>query len=254
MAEWDTGEPACAVQVSRHLPLNHLTSNRVRPGRTVSRFGGKKLEDWIKQLFQDEALVRMGHNQRKEDSNLGLGWLYYGLTRLVRPSKVVVIGSYRGFSPMLFAKAMADNVEGGSVCFIDPSLVDDQWTDPERVQDHFAGYGLTNIEHHRATTQEFVKSQAYANLGEVGLVMIDGYHTAEQAKIDFDAFAPLVPASGFLLLHDSTLLKTSRIYGPGREYETTVYLYVEELKKDPSLEVIDFPFDRGLTIVRKRTG
>ena len=245
---------AAATEARRRLsahPNNCKTTYDGRSRQESSSRGGPALENWIKQLFEDEILVRMGHDQRTEDANLGLGWLYYGLTRLARPSKIVVIGSCRGFSPMLFGKALSENVEDGTVCFIDPSLVNDQWKDADQVQEHFRSYGINNIEHHLATTQQFVESEAYRALGEVGIVMIDGYHTAEQAKIDFEAFEPLVPKNGFLLLHDSVLRKTSRIYGEGNEYDTTVYLFVEELKQNPNLQVLDLPFDRGLTIVRK---
>ena len=86
-------------------------------------------------------MLQMGHAQRAEDLNLGLGWLYYGLARLLRPQRIVVIGSYRGFAPMLFARALADNGEGGRVTLIEPSLVDDFWTDSNRVAAHFSEAG-----------------------------------------------------------------------------------------------------------------
>ena len=31
--------------------------------------------DWISRLFEHSELTRMGHGQRVEDLNLGLGWL-----------------------------------------------------------------------------------------------------------------------------------------------------------------------------------
>ena len=91
------------------------------------------MNDWIATLFQQPDLLRMGHGQRSEDLNLGLGWLYYGLTRAIRPSTIVAIGSFRGFVPLVLGKASQDNVENGRVYFIDPSLVDDFWKDPARV-------------------------------------------------------------------------------------------------------------------------
>ena len=65
-------------------------------------------------------MLRMGHCQTIEDLNLGMGWLYYGYTRLLRPQKIVVIGSWRGFTPLIFGKALADNGNNGVVHFIDP--------------------------------------------------------------------------------------------------------------------------------------
>ena len=37
------------------------------------------MQDWIGRLFENHDLTRMGHGQRVEDLNLGLGWVYYGL-------------------------------------------------------------------------------------------------------------------------------------------------------------------------------
>src|SRR5207302_8700235 len=78
---------------------------------------GVRMEEWIARLFSDRNLLRMGHAQRAEDLNLGLGWLYYGLARVIRPAQVVVVGSFRGFVPLILGKALADNSEGGEVVF-----------------------------------------------------------------------------------------------------------------------------------------
>ena len=90
----------------------------------------------------------MGHNQRAADLNLGLGWLYYGLARVIRPARAVVIGSWRGFVPLIVGRALQDNLEGGEVTFIDPSLVDDFWQDAGAVSRYFARLSVRNIRHH----------------------------------------------------------------------------------------------------------
>ena len=55
------------------------------------------LNAWIGELFVDKDLARMGHFQRLEDRNLGLGWIYYGLARLLRgPRHAVMIGPKEG--------------------------------------------------------------------------------------------------------------------------------------------------------------
>ncbi len=87
-------------------------------------------DDFIRNLLADPDMLRMGHLQRQEDLNLGLGWIYYALGRVIRPTRAVVIGSLRGFAPSVIAKSMQDNAEGGDVVFIDPSYVDGFWTDP----------------------------------------------------------------------------------------------------------------------------
>jgi predicted O-methyltransferase YrrM len=213
----------------------------------------QQLTDWIDRLFQQRTLLLMGHAQRHEDLNLGLGWLYYAVARMLRPTTAVVIGSYRGYAPLVFARAMSDNSEGGRVLFIDPGLVDDFWHDKQRVGEHFAGFGIGNIEHHLVTTQQFVASDTYRELDEVGIVFIDGYHTAEQAQIDFQAFGSKLAANGLILLHDSVARKVSNIYGQGREYVHTVADFAGELKQHADWQVLDFPFGDGVTVVRRAT-
>jgi predicted O-methyltransferase YrrM len=209
------------------------------------------MNDWIAKLLENWALRGMGHGQRADDGNLGLGWLYYALARIVRPETVVVIGSYRGFVPLLFGKALSDNLEKGQVYFIDPALVDDFWKNPAFVANYFAGFGVTNVRHFLMTTQEFVDSDSYRELRSVDLLFVDGYHSEEQARYDYQAFHRFLSPKGIVLFHDSIAVTTSGIYGPGRSYEHRVKVFIDTLKKDPSLQVFDLPYASGVTLVRR---
>lgn len=210
------------------------------------------MKPWISKLFEQSDLLRMGHGQRAEDLNLGLGWLYYALGRVLRPRHAVVIGSHRGFVPLVLGKALQDNLEPGDVTFIDPSMVDSFWDDPGTVRRYFSGHGLENIRHFRMTTQEFVRTEAYGALGEVGLVFIDGHHTEEQARFDYAAFEGMLGPRGFALFHDSMVVRDDKVYGAERAYEMRVKYFVDQLKTDPALQVMDWPFGvSGLTLVRK---
>ena len=84
--------------------------------------------------------------------------------------------------------ALADNLEGGEVIFIAPSMVDDFWKDAETVQRWFAGFGVTNVRHYPMTTQAFIATEDYSALGRVGMVFVDGYHAEEQVRFDYHAF------------------------------------------------------------------
>jgi len=209
------------------------------------------MTEWIEQLLADPKMLRMGHCQRLEDLNLGMGWIYYALTRLLRPKRAVVIGSYRGFVPLILGKALADNVEGGSVWFIDPSLVDDFWTDPAKVDRHFASFGVKNIRHFRGTTQEFVESEHYRVLGEVGLVHVDGFHTEDQVRFDYYAFESRLAPGGIMLFHDSVVVRRSKVYDESLSHEFGVRRFIDSLREDRSLQIFDLPVGPGLTLVRK---
>jgi len=208
--------------------------------------------DWVARLFEHPDLLRMGHHQRAEDRNLGLGWLYYAFGRILRPRLAVVIGSWRGFVPIMIAKALQDNLEPGEVIFIDPSLADDFWKDATRVKEYFLGYGVGNIRHFPMTTQEFVTTGDYRALGKVGLVFIDGLHTEEQASFDYGAFSGLLEPRGLVMIHDSMILRPDKVYGGEKAYGMSVKLFVDRLKRDPSLQLLDLPFGHtGLTLLRK---
>lgn len=209
------------------------------------------LQAWIKTLYGDRKMLGMGHAQSKADRNLGLGWLYYSLARMQRASRVVVIGSYRGFVPMVLARALQDNRNAGIVDFIDPSLVDDFWKDSARVQEHFARFGIDNIRHHLHTTQEFVATDAYRALRDVDVLFVDGYHSREQAKFDHLAFVDKLSADASVLFHDSIGNHESRIYGEDKRYRYSVKQYMDELKATPDLQVCDFDYGSGVTLVKR---
>ncbi len=207
--------------------------------------------DWLEKILAQEDLGMMGHGQRPGYLDLGLGWLYYALARLLRPARVVCIGSWRGFVPIVLGHALKHNGEGGRITFIDPSLVDDFWSKPQRTRAWFESFGLENIEHHRLTTQEFVGTEAYRTLAAVGLLFVDGYHTAEQARFDHEVFLERLTQDAYILFHDSIRPKFSALYGEDKCYTHTVHLYIDELKRRPELQVIDFPFGAGLSLVRR---
>ena len=210
------------------------------------------MEDWISKLYSDPEMFGMGHLERAEDLNLGLGWLYYALARIGRPSRAVVIGSYRGFAPMIIAKAIQDNLEPGNLTFIDPSMADPFWRDPAEVTRHFTSHGIYNIEHHLCTTEEFAETSAYRELENIGLLMIDGYHDVAHARLDFETFEPKLGPSALVLFHDSVRPFASTIYDREAPYVHDVHEYMRELRKREDLDMIDLPFGAGITLVRKR--
>jgi hypothetical protein len=88
------------------------------------------------------------------------------------------------------------------------------------------------------TTQEFVASDAWRQLDEVGIVLVDGYHTEAQARLDHNAFAATAGTrDGCVLFHDSVRERVSRIYGADKAYSHTVKRYMDALRVDPAWQV-----------------
>ncbi len=121
------------------------------------------------------------------------------------------------------------------------------------MRDYFREFGVDNIVHHCLTTQQFVQTRDYRQLDKIGIVLIDGYHTADQARFDFEAFADKLAPQGLILLHDSLWRQTSPMYGPGREYVRNVVDFVAELRASTAWQVFDLPFGEGLSLVRRPT-
>jgi hypothetical protein len=201
-------------------------------------------------LFTLPRLEDSGHLVRGEDHNLGFGWLYYALVRALRPRHVVVIGSLRGFVPIVLGRAMLDNLEGGRVTFIDPSLADDFWSDASAVDAHFRAHGTSNVRHIRLTTQDFVRSEHFERLGPVGLLFVDGLHTMEQARFDHESFLPLLGTAP-AVFHDSCTTNISKMYG--KQYTRSVGGYIAALRSTGVFDVFELPIAPGVAFVSKRT-
>ena len=209
---------------------------------------GFGLPSLIDHMKGHDDLWRMGHGQNQEASDLGLGWLYYGLARALRPSLAVVIGSWRGFVPMLIGQAIQDANSNGKLIFIDPSFVDGQWKDD--VTAYFQGFGVNCVSHYCQTSEDFLASHRLT-ANSVDLLFIDGYHTAEQCRLEYEGFTPLLAPGAMTLFHDSASHTISKIYGQDRKYEHTVWRYIEELKRDPGLEVTNVEIAKGVALVRR---
>jgi len=181
-------------------------------------------------------------NQR----NLGLGWLYYSLTRTFQIKKAISIGSGRGFVPILLAKGIQDN-GGGVLHFIDPSFDDDFWKEPEKVKAWFEIFGVEKIiKHYRVTTQQFSETDIYRQLNEINLVFIDGSHKYEDVKIDFNAFKDIISDNGFLAFHDTISRSMNPLWQGARKL-------ISEIANTGTYQVFDFKLGAGFTLVQKVT-
>jgi len=183
--------------------------------------------------------VPLGQNSTVD--NLGLGWMYYSLVRIIRPKFVVAIGSCRGFMPLCAARAAQDN-EYGKVIFVDPSLsyiteCKDFWSDPDKVNDWFANFELTDwIMHLKETSEEAVPHvKKIIGKAKLGLVIIDGWHSYEQSLQDFEEYSKLT--DGFVLFHDPI------------EKDRGVRYTIDVLKKR-GYQLITLGYDGGLSMVK----
>ncbi len=213
--------------------------------------------DLIRTIF--EHAKPLGHHEAKGNLNLGFGFLYYGLVRTLRPKHVVVIGSGFGFSVACLALALKDNGKG-QLSFIDPSysvLTDGpfktmggtaQWDDPEKVERHFARFGVERIvTHYRMRSDEFYAKYDALGLPDIDLAFIDGSHSFLDVRQDFSSSLRHARKNAYLLLHDTNIYLREFVRHAG------VKRWLNMLRRRTELfELVDFPFSSGVAIVRVR--
>jgi predicted O-methyltransferase YrrM len=96
----------------------------------------------------------------------------------------------------------------------------------------------------RLTGVEAARNHAALGIREADFVFIDGDHTREGLRSDWEGWSSLVTADGIIALHDSRPSATR-----GLDAESMLFTR-EVVLKDPRFEVVDFA--DTLTILRKQ--
>lgn len=191
------------------------------------------------------------HNEDWKKNNMGFGFLLYGLVRNVRAEKVLVVGSQKGYVPAVMALACKD--EGnGKVVFVDASY-DFREEDKERSGKSWGGLGIWDklpddfweplgiedfIELNVMTTEE------YCGMSEdlFDVIFIDGDHSYEGVKKDYELLWPKLKQGGLMIFHD-ILVDRETEWG-----KCGVKQFWDELDKK---EFLVINYDVGMGVIRK---
>jgi predicted O-methyltransferase YrrM len=199
----------------------------------------------------------LGHHEDPTTLNLGFGFLYYALVRMLRPRHVVVVGSGYGFSVVCLALGLNDN-DGGALSFVDPSYSllrhgplhtvggASQWDDPESVRAHFGRFGVADrVTHFKMTSAEFFAGYAARGLPGIDLAFIDGNHSYEDVRHDFLAALGHMHRNAYVLLHDTNIYVREFLGHAG------VKRWLKVVEREPDrFQAVDFPFASGVALVR----
>ncbi len=200
-----------------------------------------------------------GHHEDAKTLNLGFGFLYYGLVRVLRPQHVLVIGSGYGFSVVCLALGLKDNGKG-QLSFIDPSysLLKNGpfktiggvgfWDDPDRVRAHFRRFGVEElVTHYKKRSDEFFPTYGELGLPPIDVAFIDGSHAYKDVRYDFLQVLARARKNTYIFLHDTNIYIREILQHAG------VKKWLATLRRQPELfEIVDFPFSSGVALVRVR--
>ncbi len=187
----------------------------------------------------------------------GLGqsaWLLHGLTRSLRPAVAVEIGTARGWSACHIGLALRENVEG-RLYAIDPHQ-DTAWNDTD-------GRGSTTLDVLKRNLRrmrlepyvEIVRKDSAAAAAAwtlpIDLLFIDGDHSYEGVRRDWELFSPHVRPFGVIVFHDTTweLHKGDPYY----RSDMGVPRFVNELRA-AGHPVITIDRDCGISMVQRPAG
>jgi predicted O-methyltransferase YrrM len=185
----------------------------------------------------------------------GLGdsaFMLYGLARALKPEVAVEIGSARGKSACYVGAALKQN-DRGKLYAIDPHVRTD-WNDLDSIDtlaEMRANIKTLHLESHVEIVRE-MSSDAAANWSHpIDMLFIDGDHSYEGVKRDWELFSPHVSSFGVVVFHDTIWdLRSDARYA---RKDMGVPAFVEELRST-GYPVITLDRDFGVSMVQPIPG
>jgi hypothetical protein len=195
------------------------------------------------------------------DVNLGFGLLYYALGRLYRPRKMLVIGSRRTFSLVCFALAMKDNGNDGTLYFVDAGF--DGKADgfaessggeldggEKPVTELLTTFAIDSIvKRFVMEPRKFFNLYERHGVADIDTAFIDGDHSFEGFRHDFERAAGVVKKGGLIMFHDALVNESnSPLLG---QYFGVSQVVEKCLRGNPKFELLTLPVFPGLGIARR---
>lgn len=179
-------------------------------------------------------------------------WLLFGLARAIKPSVCVEIGSARGLSACYVGLALKE-LGAGHLYAIDPHMRTD-WNDQDSVdtyrlmQRNLRAFGVANCV---TIIREYSDKAAAGWDRQIDLIFIDGDHSYEGVKRDWDLFVPHLREFGVVIFHD-TLWDIAPDPSLARD-DMGVPRFVDDLRRR-GYPVITIDQQCGISMVQPKVG
>jgi predicted O-methyltransferase YrrM len=187
--------------------------------------------------------------------NSGLGhsaWILYSLVRAKKPQVCVEIGSARGRSASFIGLALRDNGKG-MLYAIDPHL-QTPWNDPDsrdtfiEMRKNLAAVGVQGFVR---VIRDWSGAVASSWNRPIDILFIDGDHSYEGVKRDWEAFLPHMAPFGIVVFHDT--IWNIQASAPKDYPNIGVPRFVEELRQQ-GYPVLTLENDHGVSLVQPELG
>jgi predicted O-methyltransferase YrrM len=172
--------------------------------RDPSALRFRNVERWPESVrgFEDLAFMFSSNQLNHGVASLQIdeAALLFRLARDIESGPVAEIGRFKGGSTMVFASAVPEGVELWSYDFhvaLRPDMPGAELD--EELRAALARFGLDGKVHLLVADSRTAEPPP----GELELLFIDGDHSYEGAKADFDRWSAFVRSGGHVLLHDA---------------------------------------------------
>ncbi len=203
------------------------------------------LEDYIDLHIDAEPeelrrLYRRTHLERlypRMCTDHAQGRMLVMLTRMVRPKRILELGTFTGYSTLCFAEAMPQG------CHIDTVEIDDEYSDD--LRELFEGRSIDLYTGDaEALLPELLAHNSY------DMVFIDA--NKRRYKAYYDLILPALPSGGYILA-DNTLWDSKVLDEEAHDSQTLgICEFNDFVAADERVEKIIIPVRDGLTLIRKR--
>lgn len=160
----------------------------------------------IKETFAPDGAAEREHNAQQDSA--GFGSIHYSLITNLRPERVLAIGSRHGYVPSIIALALKAN-GSGTLDFVDANYGDtthgvnvafggvENWSgDPG---EKFLRFGLRDvINFHIQRSSDFFAACDV----KYGYIYLDGNHSYEGSRFDFEESLKVATEDALIVLHD----------------------------------------------------
>lgn len=199
------------------------------------------------------------HRLRSVAFHSGLGdsaWLLHGLVRSMKPRFCVEIGSAHGWSTCLIALALVENGNGELWAF-DPHI-ENTWSDghPQTTLSSLTrNLKKVGVSHRVHIVRSTTTDGADQLPAQIDLAFIDGDHSYEGVRSDWELIMPRMSEWGVIVLHDSLwdVNASNPDYLKWRRDGIGVPRFLEELRVS-GFPLVTIDGDWGVTLVQPSRG